>query len=71
MSGRTKQLTRRNFLLTLGAGGAARAVVYALSDARASVVIWNRTHARAERLASEFGAVALDDEPEGLAAVRR
>ena len=52
-------------VLVLGAGGAARAVVYALSDARASVVVWNRTQARAERLASEFGADALDCLPVG------
>ena len=52
-------------VLVLGAGGAARAVVYALSDAKASVVIWNRTHERAERLASDFGADAIDCLPMG------
>jgi shikimate dehydrogenase len=50
-------------VLVLGAGGAARAVVYALSDANASVVIWNRTRERAERLALEFRADAINRSP--------
>jgi shikimate dehydrogenase len=68
-AGFTRGLTDAGFnpagakVLVLGAGGAARAVVYALSDARASVVIWNRTHERAERLALEFGADAFDRLP--------
>ncbi len=41
--------------LVLGAGGAARGIVYALLDAGVSEVrIANRTHARAEKLAEEF-----------------
>jgi shikimate dehydrogenase len=45
--------------LVLGAGGAARAVVYALIDSgTADVQIWNRTHDRAEELAQIFGARA-------------
>ena len=44
--------------LVLGAGGAARAVVYALISAGATVSILNRTEARAHRLAAEFRAVA-------------
>ena len=46
--------------LVLGAGGAARAVVWALVEAGATEVsIWNRTGERAEELASAFGARAL------------
>lgn len=52
-------------VFVMGAGGAARAVVYALCDARASVVVWNRTYERAERLASEFGVDAIDCLPMG------
>ena len=36
MSGRTKQLTRRNFLLTLGAGGAATAAAVVASKSPAA-----------------------------------
>jgi shikimate dehydrogenase len=44
----------------LGAGGAARAVVWALVEAGASdVSIWNRTPERAEELAGAFGARAV------------
>jgi shikimate dehydrogenase len=43
--------------LVLGAGGSARAVVYALTQAGADPIrIWNRTHERAQALAAEFGA---------------
>jgi shikimate dehydrogenase len=46
--------------LVLGAGGAARAVVWALVEAGASEVsIWNRTPERAEELAAAFGARAV------------
>jgi shikimate dehydrogenase len=41
--------------LVLGAGGAARAVVWALREAGAEVAIWNRTPARAVALADELG----------------
>jgi shikimate dehydrogenase len=45
----------------LGAGGSARAVVWALLDAGASeVAIWNRTAARARALADELGATAVE-----------
>jgi len=40
----------------LGAGGAARAVVFALRELGAEVIVVNRTRARAERLAAELGA---------------
>jgi shikimate dehydrogenase len=46
--------------LVLGAGGSARAVVWALGDAGArEVCVWNRTPARAEALARELGARAV------------
>lgn len=43
----------------IGAGGAARAVVAALSHYRAEVTIYNRTFPRAVKLAGEFAARAL------------
>jgi shikimate dehydrogenase len=47
--------------LVLGAGGAARAVVWALREAGArEVSVWNRTPARARALASDLGARAVD-----------
>jgi shikimate dehydrogenase len=45
--------------LVLGAGGSARAIVWALVRERAEVAVWNRTVERAERLAEELGAFAL------------
>jgi len=46
--------------LVLGAGGSARAAVWALIDAGASrVAIWNRTPERARRLAAALGAEAV------------
>jgi shikimate dehydrogenase len=42
--------------LVLGAGGAARAAVWALVESDADVSIWNRTPERAEGLADELGA---------------
>ncbi|MCC1480963.1 shikimate dehydrogenase [Roseibaca sp. Y0-43] len=46
--------------LVLGAGGAARAIVVALQDAGVPrIYIANRTLARAEALAAEFGVTAL------------
>jgi shikimate dehydrogenase len=41
-------------VLVLGAGGAARAAVWALREAEAEVTIWNRTPERAAALAREF-----------------
>jgi shikimate dehydrogenase len=44
----------------LGAGGSARAAVWALLDAGAAeVFVWNRTTERAERLAEAMGAQAV------------
>ncbi len=51
----------------VGAGGAARAVVYALMELGLEVAIVNRTRTRAERLAADFGArVGSLDEPYDL-----
>lgn len=45
--------------LVLGAGGAARAVVWALVANGAGVAVWNRTPERAEAIAAELGATML------------
>jgi shikimate dehydrogenase len=48
-------------VLVLGAGGAARAVVWAACHAGAAeVLVWNRTTARAQALAEDFGAEAVE-----------
>ena len=48
--------------LVLGAGGSARAAVWALLDAGAREVrVWNRTHERARRLAEELGALPASE----------
>ncbi len=50
--------------LVLGAGGAARAVVWALVAAGAAEVsVWNRTPARAEELAAALGARQAEPRP--------
>jgi shikimate dehydrogenase len=50
--------------LVLGAGGAARAAVYALRTAGAAeVLVWNRTRERAERLAAALGGRVVDAVP--------
>jgi shikimate dehydrogenase len=47
--------------LVLGAGGAARAAVYALRQAGAAdVMVWNRTRERAERLVADLGGRVVD-----------
>jgi shikimate dehydrogenase len=47
--------------LVLGAGGSARAAVWALIDAGATAVrVWNRNPARAAALAGELGAIAVE-----------
>jgi shikimate dehydrogenase len=48
--------------LVLGAGGAARAVVWALERDGASVEVWNRTAARAEQLCAEVGGATVGTE---------
>lgn len=50
----------RRTALVLGAGGSARAAVWALVDAGAAEVrVWNRTRERAERLCADLGAVPV------------
>ena len=51
----------------IGAGGAARAVVYALRSIGAELLILNRTVERARALALEHGASAARLDPSGLA----
>jgi shikimate dehydrogenase len=45
--------------LVLGAGGSARAAVWALREAGAEVAVWNRTPERAQVLAAELGVRAI------------
>lgn len=53
----------------LGAGGAARAIIYGLTKKDAKVTIYNRTKEKAEALAMEFGCnVALLTDTKKLAA---
>jgi shikimate dehydrogenase len=53
--------------LVLGAGGSARAAVWALRNGGAEVKIWNRTRERADRLAAQLGAsVAVGAQPADL-----
>jgi 3-dehydroquinate dehydratase/shikimate dehydrogenase len=47
-------------ILILGAGGIARAAAHALSRQGAVLMIANRTHERAQRLAEEVGCRAID-----------
>jgi shikimate dehydrogenase len=51
--------------LVLGAGGAARAVVWALAESGAGVHVWNRTASRAEAIAAELGASAVGTPGQG------
>jgi len=49
--------------LVLGAGGAARAVVWALAREGAEVDVWNRTPLRAEHLCAELGGRPVKSNP--------
>ena len=49
--------------VVLGAGGSARATVWALVQAGAEVAVWNRTRERAERLCAEIGGAVVDSLP--------
>lgn len=53
-------------VLVLGAGGASKAVVYALVKAGAEVFIWNRTPEKAKRLAETFGVQTVSSPEEGV-----
>jgi shikimate dehydrogenase len=46
-------------VLVLGAGGAARAAVWALVRERAEVAVWNRTALRGEHLCAELGGAPV------------
>jgi shikimate dehydrogenase len=48
-------------VLVIGAGGAARAVVYGLVHEKAQVTIINRTSEKANELAKEFGCSSKDE----------
>lgn len=47
--------------LVLGAGGSARAAVWALREAGAKVEIWNRNPERARELARQLGGIAVQE----------
>jgi shikimate dehydrogenase len=51
--------------LVLGAGGAARAIVWALVGEGATVEVWNRTASRAEAVCAELGGAAVADPDQG------
>lgn len=46
--------------LVLGAGGSARAAVWALRETGVEVSVWNRTAARAQALARDFGVAVVE-----------
>jgi shikimate dehydrogenase len=51
----------------LGAGGAARSIAYGITERGAELTIYNRTAAKAEELAEEFGAKSASlDDPAGI-----
>jgi shikimate dehydrogenase len=52
-----------NRALVLGAGGAARAVVWALTREGSKVSVWNRTPERAAQLCAELGGT-VEEEPQ-------
>ena len=53
-------------VLVLGAGGASRAVLYALKKAGAQILLWNRTREKAVKLADRFGVRAVDSVEEAI-----
>jgi len=56
-------------VLVLGAGGASRAVLYALKQTGAEVLLWNRTRERAQKLAERFGVRTVNAPEEVLGEV--
>lgn len=57
-------------VLLLGAGGASRAVLYALKKEGAQTFLWNRTREKGVRLAEEFGATVVDAPEDALEEVQ-
>jgi len=55
--------------LVLGAGGAARAAVWALVREGAEVEVWNRTALRAENVCAELGGTAVASPEQGAYAL--
>ncbi len=51
---------KNKWVLVLGAGGASRAVLYALSLEGAKIYLWNRTLEKAQELAKRFRATTLE-----------
>ena len=51
----------RGRALVLGAGGAGRAAAWALKEAGAEVLVWNRTRERARELAKELGVESVEN----------
>lgn len=47
-------------VLILGAGGASRAIIYALKKSGADILIYNRTFSKAEKIAKHFEVLALE-----------
>lgn len=47
--------------LILGAGGAARGVIFGMQTAGAEISIWNRTESKADKLAEEFGCETVEN----------
>ena len=60
VAGNTAPEFSQQFVLLLGAGGAARAVAHALQRAGAHITITSRTAERAEKLAAEIGCKWCD-----------
>lgn len=54
---------RGKTVLLLGSGGAARAIAYEAVQRGADLLIWNRTHTRAEQLAQAVGGLAVKELP--------
>jgi shikimate dehydrogenase len=57
--------SRAKRALVLGAGGAARAVIWALVREGAEVGVWNRTASRAEAICAELGGTPIADPDQG------
>lgn len=49
-------------VLVIGAGGTARAACYAAKELGATLAVWNRTTAKAQELATQFGGTAISAE---------